>query len=340
MPGDRPSRTDEQFAFRVEYVDCAGDEALARVLAQDDVLAVVRFGADRPVMDVRVASVPLRQLGPTRMLEVWRSPDEAKVGVQEEIRFARNRWALFGHVRLEETCPNELEQRIYDLYQRVFALAKDLDYPHVCRMWNFFSDINGEHAGLERYRSFCRSRHRALSSILPLFEQSLPAASAIGTRTLGIVVCFLAATTPGDQVENPRQVSAFHYPPRYGPRSPSFSRSILKTWSGGGIHLYISGTASIVGDATRHAGNFGKQLTEALDNIEALLEVANARSPTALRLTCLRFYVRDAAHEPLVREVSAKRFGNIPVLLLEADICRADLLLEVEGLAISEAQSG
>ena len=219
--------------------------------------------------------------------------------------------------------------------KHTWVKPSELGYPHVWRMWNFFADINGSEAGLERYRAFCRGRHRALSAMLPRFEQSLAAASAIGTPVPGIVVCFLAAAMPAEQVENPRQVSAFHYPRRYGPKSPSFSRAVLKQWASGSAHLFISGTASIVGDESRHVGHFDGQLAEALDNVEALLAVAETRTAAPLRPAVLRFYLRDAGQADLVHQAAARRFGAVPVLLLGGEICRGDLLLEVEGLAVT-----
>jgi chorismate lyase / 3-hydroxybenzoate synthase len=259
-------------------------------------------------------------------------PDRKARGVD----FAHSSKVLFGHVR-QISVEDDPERDAYDLYHRVFELVAELGYPHVCRMWNYLPDINGERAGLERYRLFCRGRHRALAEALRPFEPALPAASAIGTRTPGLLVCFLAAAPPGEQVENPRQVSAFRYPAQYGPKSPSFSRSILKSWGAGHHHLYISGMASIVGHATRHIGDFERQLKETCDNLESLMEAANGRCGERLRLDRLRVYLRDGGRAAQARAAIAARLGPVPMLILQGDLCRADLLLEVEGLAIGEA---
>lgn len=137
------------------------------------------------------------------------------------------------------------------------------------------------------------------------------------------------------QIENPRQVSAFHYPPQYGRRSPSFSRAVLKNWGEGHEHLYISGTASIVGHASQH-GDLLPQLAETLANLEALLAEADRRAMTPLDLTLLKIYVRPNLDPAPLRDRIVRTFGaNVPLLFLRADICRQELLLEIEGLATS-----
>ena len=75
-------------------------------------------------------------------------------------------------------------------------------------------------------------------------------------------------------IENPRQTSAYHYPPKFGKHSPIFSRAC----SGAARQrpsLFISGTASIVGHETIHPGDVRAQTRETMANINALLDEAN-----------------------------------------------------------------
>jgi chorismate lyase/3-hydroxybenzoate synthase len=95
--------------------------------------------------------------------------------------------------------------------------------------------------------------------------------------------------------------------------------------------------ASIVGHATRHIGDFERQLKETCDNLESLMEAANGRCGERLRLDRLRVYLRDGGRAAQARAAIAARLGPVPMLILQGDLCRADLLLEVEGLAIGEA---
>ncbi len=80
------------------------------------------------------------------------------------------------------------------------------------------------------------------------------------------------------------------------------------------------------------------QLDETLINLEALLAKASQRAARPLQPALLRVYVRpDCASTPL-RERIAQAVGSaVPMVFLQADICRQELLIEIEGLAVSAA---
>jgi chorismate lyase/3-hydroxybenzoate synthase len=237
---------------------------------------------------------------------------------------------------LDEADYADLDAATFDAYRRIRRLVQQMDYPYLLRTWNYFPDINGLQHGEERYRAFSQGRYRALANASTTFETTLPAACAIGTHVPGLLVYFLAARMPGKQIENPRQVSAFRYPPQYGPRSPSFSRAILKRW-GVESHLYISGTASIVGHASQHPSHPLQQLDETLVNLETLLGHANRYLKEKLRLALIKVYIRPGLPIAAIQQHLQDCLGSgLPKrLLLTGDICRDDLLLEIEGLGIS-----
>jgi chorismate lyase/3-hydroxybenzoate synthase len=277
--------------------------------------------------------VPVRPLGDS-LIEVWRSRYPVERGQREDVFFSHNDDVLAGHLyAAEEDYPN-LETSVFESYRRLYTVARAQGYPYLLRIWNFLPDINSYQGDLERYQAFCQGRHRALAT-LATAPLRLPAASAIGTRACGLQIYFLAAREPGAQVENPRQVSAFHYPRRYSPKSPSFSRAIAKRW-GPSTHLYISGTASIVGHETRHSCTVA-QLDETLNNLGTLVRHASRLHPLGIQsvnqLSVIKIYVRAAEDGERIAERLAETLGTLPpVLLLHGDICRSDLRLEVEGL--------
>ena len=121
------------------------------------------------------------------------------------------------------------------------------------------------------------------------------AATAIGTRDDSILVYFLAAREDGIQIENPRQVSAFDYPSQYAPKSPAFSRAMVKQW-GDQQHLDISGTASILGHETRHRDKLIEQLDECLNNVDILVTEADKHAGIGIHdvsdLTGIKLYLR------------------------------------------------
>lgn len=298
------------------------------------VLARIRYGSGlTPRCDPRQIGVALPQAGAAPLAEVWRSHLPVRYGWDDGFGLAHNGEVLFGHLRLRESEIADLARATASAYARIDRLLQRMGYPCWLRVWNFLGHINRGEGDAERYRQFCRGRHHALA-LKPGFENRLPAATAIGTEGSGLTLYFLAARNPGEQVENPRQVSAFRYPAAYGPRSPSFSRANLKHWAGG-IHLFVSGTASVVGHQTLHAGDALAQLDETWRNFEAVLQKAASLRPTAgpFRATGLKIFLRCREHVRALLPRARQLFGaEVPLLWLAGDICRRDLLLEIEGL--------
>lgn len=239
-----------------------------------------------------------------------------------------------------DTPADVLTDAAQSLYTTLFDFLAATDTPHLLRVWNYLPHINRDEDGLERYRRFNQGRQRAmLAAHRPAFEGA-PAACALGVHHGPLVVRFLAGTQAPLPIENPRQVSAYHYPADYGPASPSFSRAAACDMGGGQWALLVSGTASIVGHATLHAGDWRAQLAETLRNLEAVYQRARERCQAAFHLAdshCV-LYLRDPALAEPVREAFTEAVGAGSVaartlVTLQADVCRSDLLLEIEAHA-------
>jgi chorismate lyase/3-hydroxybenzoate synthase len=134
---------------------------------------------------------------------------------------------------------------------------------------------------------------------------------------------------PGIHVENPNQQSAYAYPRIYGPKSPSFARATACPDLG---LTFISGTASITGHATRHHDDVVAQLGLTLDNIETLVAHIGAKEQLSLGRPLLKVYIRQPEDYPLIRQQLEARLPLAECIYLQADICRADLLLEIEAV--------
>jgi chorismate lyase/3-hydroxybenzoate synthase len=170
----------------------------------------------------------------------------------------------------------------------------------------------------------------------------MPAATAIGTSIPGNVlqVYFLCGPRPGLHVENPRQVEPAHYPLEYGKQSPLFSRGTIIT-DNGNQQFLISGTASILGHKTHHRDDCEAQINETLRNVQALVaESQRHYSGTVTADTgyngLLKVYVREPRDLDIIAPSVAAQMGkNTPVVYLQGDICRQDLLTEVEGIRLT-----
>jgi len=251
-----------------------------------------------------VAPLPMRQLGAQPLHEVWCGDG-----------------AVFGTLSIVDD--DDIERAARRAYDALLRTTRERDYPHLLRVWNHVRDINAGDGESERYKRFCAGRHDAFDAAgWP--NDRLPAASAVGIRERGLVIYYLASKEPGRQVENPRQVSAYDYPPQYGRRSPSFARATVF-----GNTVFIGGTASIVGHASAHAGDAQKQLDETLTNLDAIAVAAGCRG--LADLTHVKAYLRNGGGEQLVERLRAA-LPDAKLLMLEADICRRELLLEIEAV--------
>lgn len=282
--------------------------------------------------------------------ETWSAAGTLREQRRGSARFSANGDWLMGTLCVDETAlPGGLGAAARQVYDELFELLRAEGCMHLLRLWNYIADINGTDPadGMERYRQFNVGRQDAfLAAQRSAFDGS-PAACALGTTRGPLTVHFLAGREAPRAVENPRQVSAYRYPSQYGPRAPTFSRGALAPVGGGREALFVSGTASIVGHQTLHAGDVARQTEETLANVGAVVDAANALSmvgPRAHRVENLActVYVRHPHDLPRVREVLAQRLGaDAPALrdaiFLRADVCRADLLVEVEAHSIASA---
>lgn len=301
-------------------------------------LAAIHFAGKAAVLDDNrpVFAVGLPVLQATAEVEYWLSPTPVHYGRHASITWSANEQVLFGHLLLEEADFPDFRVASQTAYQHIFELLRQRDYPCLLRMWNYFPAITVQQGELNRYQTFCLGRQDALDSY-GNFSYAPPAATAIGGQQAGLQVYFLAAKQPGMQLENPRQTSAFLYPRQYGPVSPAFSRATVKDW-GQGKHIYISGTTSIVGHETLHIGDPLKQLEETLCNLEALLQHGDDTLGLPIRtvqaLTQLKVYVHDPASFPLIQARLSEYLAGSEthVLYLQGDVCRADLMVEMEGI--------
>ncbi|TDJ71173.1 MAG: hypothetical protein E2O38_08790 [Proteobacteria bacterium] len=301
-------------------------------------VAVIQYGEGEPSslsVECPSISIPAPQLNTENLVEIWTSSTPVTMDEQDGIAYAANEQALFGLSRLEETQDQLLDTLTYNSYRNILRFVKEKGYSNLLRVWNYLSDINDEQDDLERYRRFCVGRFNAFHEFDTGFEQALPAATAAGLHNPGLFIYFLAARGTSQPIENPRQLNPYHYPPQHSPRSPSFSRAIVKDW-GAHSQLFISGTGSIVGHQSLHDGDVVAQLTEILRNIDTLLEHAADVSGTDFRHKCttstFKVYLRHAADLRLIQEHLAHALGEgASVLLLNADLCRKELLMEIEG---------
>ncbi|HMI38131.1 MAG TPA: hypothetical protein VK505_10965 [Steroidobacteraceae bacterium] len=312
------------------------------------VLAVVPFGEDPhfpAAASTPIAPVGLPELGSGRCTcEVWQASEALRSGHSGPVHYRAGAQVLFGRLVLAEPAsassgpdgPTVLQQVTAQAYAHVFAALDGLGYPNLLRIWNYFAEINRATPQGERYHEFNTARRQAFLRARRVIEGQVPAACALGSAPGSpLVIYFLASATAAHSLDNPRQVSAFRYPAEYGPDSPTFSRAVLAAPMSGNC-LLTSGTASILGHSTVHGGNVAAQTRESISNIVELVAEAN-RVSGARRYSIedlqYKVYVRHATDlSEIRRELALLLPARCPITYLQADICRRDLLVEIEAV--------
>lgn len=325
--------------FGLAYLDLAeADDYLARHAGH--ILGVIGFGhrtdvAHAPAsiwMDIPVLG------GRDASLEVWISDMPVTECNHSGINGTTDGKVLFGSLTQEQHADETLELLAAQAYTRIFEFIDHHGHHNLLRAWHYIPHINDIEHGLERYRSFNVGRYEAfVANGRSINEASVPAASALGSDSSSLTIYFMASKQPGKAVDNPRQVSAYHYPHLFGPRSPVFVRAMSVTL--GRQHcFFISGTASIVGYETLHHGDVEKQSDETLRNIRVLLEQVPHYDATQSSIL-LKVYLRHAHNLEIVRAKVQAEFGAAcKAVYLHSNICRSDLLLEIEGAYFGDAQ--
>jgi len=224
------------------------------------------------------------------------------------------------------------------LYEMLLAGAAGLN---LCRIWHFVPRINEPGAdGLENYRAFCHGRSLAFEKHYGAgFRQRLPSASAVGTEDGQLTIVFAACATEPRHFENPRQVPAYHYPKKHGPRPPSFSRATLVPTAAGLADVFISGTAAIEGHETVAPGDTAAQLVRTQDNLRVISRACGLGDDLGVARGGQRHfkvYLRHQADLPNVQQTLDQSFfgAGDKVSYLRSDICRAELNIEIEATVL------
>ena len=100
--------------------------------------------------------------------------------------------------------------------------------------------------------------------------------------------------------------------------------------------IYISGTAAIRGEESIVTGDVLVQTEITLENIQHLIGLEEGREKLpehSGKLELLRVYLKHEEDAKIVKEDMDKLCPDVPIVYLYADVCREELLVEIEGIA-------
>lgn len=224
---------------------------------------------------------------------------------------------------------------------------ENLSFNNIVRQWNYIGDILGMHSGFQNYQVFNEVRTEYYNKYRTI--QGFPAATGVGMKYGGVYLDFCAVksdeTVRIESVTNPSQVNAYEYGQEVlkgrsaGTGSlknpPQFERGLLvinKEVS----TLFISGTASIIGQETIGRGDVAEQTAVSIENLRRVADMQRIRNLTGKddkgKYSLLRVYIKRQDDFGIVRDICKEQFKGSPIVFIEADICRDDLLTEIEAV--------
>jgi enamine deaminase RidA (YjgF/YER057c/UK114 family) len=226
---------------------------------------------------------------------------------------------------------------------RAILEAEDMSFDNLVRQWNYIGGILEINNEMQNYQAFNEVRNENYTKYRS--ANGYPAATGIGMKFDGVKFDFIAvkAEVPINiiPIENPDQLNPYTYEQkvlkgiplggRCDKHPPQFERAVLL-----GNNLFISGTASIRGQDTIGLGDVEKQTVVTIENISKLYHSnkiphneQNA-SGQSMELIILRVYVKNQNDFAKVKAICSRYFPGVPAIYIEADICRDDLLVEIE----------
>jgi enamine deaminase RidA (YjgF/YER057c/UK114 family) len=212
----------------------------------------------------------------------------------------------------------------------MFRVAEDLladagmRFTDVIRTWIHVRDIDRNYDALNRARrEFYRDRGiERLPASTGVQGIPFPAAHEF---SLGLIAVQTPRPLDVTLMSTPSLNEAWSY-------GADFSRG-LRVVDANKVALYVSGTASVdEAGRTVHVGDFEAQANRMLHNIASLLDRQGA---TFESLVSGVTYLKHPGDAPALRAMlRARGFNRFPCALVEAPLCRPELLCEAEVLAV------
>lgn len=246
--------------------------------------------------------------------------------------------------------PVNLGMSIYDQSHEVFnailAILKIEGFAvnDIVRQWNFIERITEFSSDGQHYQLFNDARSEFYAGVD--WSGGYPAATGIGTTNGGVMVEIDAGQIKVGKVvslDNELQIAAHEYSQQVLLGStqlttPKFERGKAVDYGGGEVQIYISGTAAIRGEDSLADVDIIGQTISTLENIEYLVGVENLKKHgisvgNSPKFQLFRVYLKLRSDFLKAKEVIAKRYPNTPTMYVITDVCRDELLIEIEGVA-------
>ncbi|MDO5571636.1 MAG: hypothetical protein Q4F97_09285 [Bacteroidales bacterium] len=242
-----------------------------------------------------------------------------------------------------------------EAFETVYAIFEKENFRinSIVRQWNYLENITGIIDNKQIYQEFNDSRSEFYSK--ESWEKGYPSATGIGMSNGGMVIDINAVAVLNDRVtvepiDNRLQISAHDYSKNIlvgeknkNKTTPKFERAKCvyqinekpENFCNG--NLYISGTAAIRGEHSISKNDIKEQTIVTIENINELVNennrlLKNRNISECSNLSYLRVYIKNEQDYYSANEILKSIFPTIDIAYVKADVCRDELLIEIEGV--------
>lgn len=235
---------------------------------------------------------------------------------------------------------------VFEKLRNVFRVEQ-AELRHIVRQWNYIGDIVGFENGNQHYQLFNNARTAFYEDVQ--FENGFPAATGISMNVKSLLVSLIAVVPEADTriygIDNSLQKPAWNYSEKVlveGENiklktTPKFERGKLIVCKEKGV-FFVSGTAAIRDEKSSFAGDVAMQTRETIENINYLIskenqELSNVKDAYHLCLAYVRVYLKNRTDYAKVKRLIDEAWPELKSVFVEAEVCRPELLVEIEGIA-------
>ena len=286
-----------------------------------------------------VSYVPQRPMGGRLVAEILYIKGNPEVEMREDYVVLRSGGCeeiLTQGVRFPSSGDiGEQSSKVFDRIGNILE-RESFAVSDIVRQWNYISHITSVSEGVQNYQLFNDARSDFYETTE--WSNGYPAATGIGCDSGGVMVVVYAIKGfkgVGKPIDNPLQIPAHKYSGEVLASGKEAVRTTPKFERGRllGNIVFVSGTAAIKGENSEFSDDARVQAKEAIDVVEHLVAPSNiSKDCVNFRFDLLRVYVRRPQDMEVIQNIFKAHFRDIPTHFLIADICRPELLLELEGV--------
>lgn len=272
---------------------------------------------------------------------------ETKYGSCQHLK-KNNLELVIGSVHINKS---ELQYNTEKAFEKIEELLSmcNLEIGDIVRQWNYIERMLDDESAIQRYQIFNDVRTKYYDKDFD--GTGFPASTEVGMYTGGILIEFLAVKNKKDHsqlVQNPIQKAPYEYSPEVlfnkgvylssEPTTPKLERARSLNMDTKKM-VFVSGTSAIIGEKLKSKGDVKEQTIVILENFKKLKSnenLSNAGLDVSKEgeYSLIKAYIQNKEDFQIVYDILEPKFKNTPFLLVQTELPRKHILVEIEAEVI------